>query len=122
MVAEVGCGMSLLLLLACASQSYEAGIRAACESPNDPRMRANPGLDTLSLVIDDTVTNAAARDLAFAMGQPDAGDATKRLKADARAAGLTHCALVEPAPSSTPKPAEAEELELPPPPPPPPID
>lgn len=117
--------LPLFLLTGCFTQTYESGVRALCEAPLDPRMKAEPGLVTLQLVIEERVTNPEALALADQIAAPGSKQAVERLRADAAAVGLDTCALLQDqaAPVDAPAPqgltTTADPVNPPPPPPPP---
>ena len=87
--------IGVLLLLGCFGQSYEAGLRALCDAPLDPRVEQG-GLLALSEVIEETVRNREVHALAERLAAPESQAIVDQIRKDAAEAGISRCALLEP--------------------------
>ncbi|MCK9459038.1 MAG: hypothetical protein M0R80_05310 [Proteobacteria bacterium] len=90
--------LSLALALG-ACQSYEKGVEVICQGPNscaecaniDPSMR----MAMMAKSIDDNLSNGKATDLFGAMAAMSPAERVAKLEAEAKAAGLASCPLVD---------------------------
>jgi len=99
MNGKLACVFAALALALGACQSYEKGVEVICQGPNscaecanvDPSMR----MALMAKSIEDDLSNGQAIELFGTMGAISPAERIVKLEAEAKAAGLTACPMVD---------------------------
>jgi hypothetical protein len=99
MNGKLACILVTLALALGACQSYQKGLEAICQGPNtcaecvsaDPSMKAA----LMAASIDGALSNGQAKDLFTAMAAMSPAERVAKLEAEAKAAGLAACPMVD---------------------------